>query len=129
MSSARVALLLLLAGCGSSSPYTLASAIVNTSVAVGAAVVQRAAGGCVATCTNGTACNARTGLCERVVSGDASDPRAVCVEEPGGGGMRCAPAIEVQRPPAPPSPVGVGVSPATGSAPPPPAEASPRSGP
>jgi hypothetical protein len=33
-------------------------------LAAGSAVAERAAGGCIATCTNGTVCNPKSGLCE-----------------------------------------------------------------
>jgi hypothetical protein len=35
-----------------------------TALAMGSAVAERAAGGCIAMCTSGTACNPQTGLCE-----------------------------------------------------------------
>jgi len=122
----RLAILLAVAaGCSSSAPYTIPAAVLNTAVAVGAAAEQRASGGCYATCTNGTACNPRTGYCEPVSA------QEVCAEREGGG-MRCVPmpvalGAEHKAEPQPsgglvPSP---GVSPATGSVPPPPAEASP----
>jgi hypothetical protein len=120
---------LALAGCGSTAPYTAGAAAINTAVAVGASAAQRAGGGCYATCTNGTVCNARTGLCEARTAGQ------YCEEAPGGG-MRCIPVDvtgAMSRPSEAgegrPAPVGAGVSPATGSVPPAPSEASPRSGP
>jgi hypothetical protein len=119
-------LLLLAAGCASSARYTVPAAILNTAVAVGAAAGQRASGGCYANCTNGTACNPRTGYCEPVSA------QEVCAEAEGGG-MRCVPLpapLGAERK-AEPQPSGglapsAGVSPATGSVPPPPAKASPR---
>jgi hypothetical protein len=117
-----------LMACGSSAPYTLGAAAVNTSLALGAAAAQRAGGGCYATCTNGTVCNPASGMCE------AAAAEQVCQEAPGGG-MRCVPVISARgmtrekeggqgQPP-----VRAGVSPATGAAPPPPSEASPRTAP
>lgn len=53
-----------LAGCITGSSNTMAGAAVMTAAGLGAAAVSRASGGCVAICTNGTACNPRTGLCE-----------------------------------------------------------------
>ena len=35
-----------------------------TALAMGSAVAERAAGGCIAMCTNGTVCNPQNGLCE-----------------------------------------------------------------
>lgn len=35
-----------------------------TASAVGAAFASRAAGGCIAMCTNGTVCNTKSGLCD-----------------------------------------------------------------
>jgi hypothetical protein len=59
----RIALIaLLLPGCATS---MLAGATTVTAAAVGASALQRSAGGCYATCTNGTSCNPRTGMCER----------------------------------------------------------------
>jgi hypothetical protein len=55
---------LLLAACHTGSANTMVGAASMTSLAVGAAAVNRAAGGCIALCTNGTACNEKTGLCE-----------------------------------------------------------------
>jgi hypothetical protein len=54
---------LFLSGCAAS---TLAGASTVTAAAVGTSALQRSAGGCYAMCTNGTACNARTGLCENL---------------------------------------------------------------
>ncbi len=111
---------ILLAGCGSTAPYTLGAAAINTAVAVGASAAQRAEGGCYATCTHGTVCNARTGLCEAAETGQ------YCEEAPGGG-MRCVPLeIGKKQEPAPEATLPVGVSPATGTVQPPPAEASPH---
>lgn len=112
------------AGCGSSAPYTVPAAALNTAVAVGAALEQRAAGGCYATCTHGTVCNPRTGYCESASAAEVCDQGET-------GAVRCVPVMGVSRRPdgAPPASVlgtGIGVSPATGSVPPPPAEASPK---
>jgi hypothetical protein len=57
-----VLIAVLLSGCA---PSMLAGASTVTAAAVGASALQRSAGGCYATCTNGTTCNPRTGLCER----------------------------------------------------------------
>ncbi len=110
-------------GCRSSAPYTVPAAALNSAIAVGAALEQRAAGGCYANCTHGTVCNPRTGLCEAASAAEVCDQGET-------GAVRCVPVVGVSRPaegavakpPAPP----IGVSPATGSVPPPPAEASPK---
>jgi hypothetical protein len=126
---ARTAPLLLLAAvaCKSSAPYTIPAAAVNAALAVGVSAQQRAAGGCYATCTNGTICNEHTGYCEPAPCvGNCGNE--VCEATPSGT-VRCAPAgqsvLTSKRPPAAEKPgevvPGVGVSPATGRAPSPPA--------
>jgi hypothetical protein len=112
------------AGCRSSAPYTVPAAALNTAVAVGAALEQKAAGGCYATCTHGTVCNPRTGYCESASAAEVCDQGET-------GAVRCVPVMGVSRrregaPPAGVLGTGIGVSPATGSVPPPPAEASPK---
>ena len=116
--------LALAAGCQSSAPYTVGAAALNSAVAVGAAMGQKAAGGCYATCTHGTVCNPRTGLCESPSAAEVCDQGET-------GAVRCVPVMGVgvsrgaEVPPPAPAPL-MGVSPATGGVPPPPAEASPR---
>jgi hypothetical protein len=56
--------LALLAACITGSANTLAGAATMTALATGSAVAERAAGGCIAICANGTTCNPRTGFCE-----------------------------------------------------------------
>ena len=61
---ARLALAALLAaGCTASTAVGVSTA---TAVALGASALQRQAGGCYATCTGGTYCNPRNGLCEKL---------------------------------------------------------------
>lgn len=122
--AAQLAVTALLAACGSSAPYTVPAALINTGVALGVSAAQRSAGGCYATCTGGTTCNPSTGMCE------APSARQVCAQGPGGE-TRCTPVdVRVSRraedAKAPAVDARGGVSPATGAAPPPPAEASPR---
>ena len=124
----RLAWLLALAallGCKSTAAYTVPSAMINTALAVGASVQQRAEGGCYAVCSYGTVCDARTGTCVKETSkcGTACQTWEVCVETEASG-WRCIPtnAIVTAAPrsgaTAPGQVVpGVGVSPATGSAP------------
>jgi hypothetical protein len=42
----------------------IVNALLNTSIAMGSAAAQRAAGGCYSTCPVGTACDTSTGYCE-----------------------------------------------------------------
>jgi hypothetical protein len=114
--------LLALASCRSTAPHTLGAAAINTALATGAAAAIRAEGGCYAICTNGTACNPRTGMCER---GDSENLVDTAVREDG----RLTLKLREQQAgrAATPTVIGVGISPATGTAPPPPAESSPRS--
>jgi hypothetical protein len=115
----RTALVLLLAaGCGSTAPYTMTSAAINTGLAAGASAASRSAGGCYSPCSPGYTCNPRTGFCDQgapVCVGEVADPR-------------CTPAVtvplgtkqaDVAREGSPPP---VGVSPETGRAPPGPGE-------
>jgi len=53
-----------LASCHTGGTSTFAGAATMTALAMGSAVAERAAGGCIAICTNGTACNPQNGLCE-----------------------------------------------------------------
>ena len=53
-----------LAACHTGGTSTLVGATTMTALAMGSAVAERAAGGCIALCTHGTACNPQTGLCE-----------------------------------------------------------------
>jgi hypothetical protein len=55
-------LLLLLPGCYAT---TAAGAAAVTAEAAAVSAANRSAGMCIATCTNGTTCNPRTGLCEK----------------------------------------------------------------
>ena len=51
-------------GCITGSADTLAGAGTVTAVAIGTAIAERKAGGCIAICTGDTICNPRVGLCE-----------------------------------------------------------------
>ena len=53
-----------LAGCHTGGTSTFVGASTMTALAMGSAVAERAAGGCIAMCTNGTVCNPQNGLCE-----------------------------------------------------------------
>jgi len=52
------------AACHTGGVSTFAGATTMSALAVGSAVAERAAGGCIALCTNGTVCNPQNGLCE-----------------------------------------------------------------
>ncbi|GEJ58961.1 hypothetical protein [Anaeromyxobacter diazotrophicus] len=116
---ARPTVILLLAlGCGSTAPYTAASAAINTGLAAGLSAASRAGGGCYSPCNPGYTCNPATGFCEQlspVCVGEAADPR-------------CAPSVPIPigtKQPGTPrdgSAPPVGISPATGRAPPAPGE-------
>lgn len=78
--SLRCALLAmaLLAGCKTASSNTGVGAATTTAVAMGAAAVSRAAGGCIAICTAGTTCNPAKGLCEPVPCRGECGPNEHC---------------------------------------------------
>lgn len=57
-----VSVAVVLGGCRGADG-ALASALINTSLALGSAAAQRAAGGCYATCPVGTMCDGETGYC------------------------------------------------------------------
>ena len=59
-----VCAMVVVAGCKTGSSNTGAGAAVTSAVAIGAAAVERKAGGCIAICTAGTTCNPAKGLCE-----------------------------------------------------------------
>jgi hypothetical protein len=110
---------LALAGCRSSAPYTLPSAAINTALAAGVSAAQKSAGGCYAQCVGGTFCNPRTGFCER--------DGAVCVgteaETAACASRRAGSTLGASTPGPDGSsggPFPLGISPATGSVPPPP---------
>jgi hypothetical protein len=67
MRTLTLAAALLLAACRTATPgvSTAVGASTMTAAAIGAAAASRAAGGCIAVCTNGTICNTNSGLCER----------------------------------------------------------------
>jgi len=71
----------LLGGCTTGrlgSSDTLAGAAATSAAAVGAAFAERAAGGCIAICTAGTACNRNNGLCEPMPCRGECGPNEHC---------------------------------------------------
>ncbi len=111
-----------LCACKSTAPYTVPAAAINTAVAAGFSLRQRAEGGCYAICAHGTVCNPRTGYCDPAPCGNCQSWE-VCVETEVA--WRCVvggtPMVTQTRPGAttPPGEIvpGVGVSPATGTVP------------
>jgi hypothetical protein len=121
-------ILLALPACQSSAPYTIPAAIINSTVAVGAALRQRAEGGCYAVCAPGTVCNPRTGYCEQATCLNCQSWEICALSD---AVWRCVPAVDAaipsiaQKRPPPTGPAGelapgVGISPRTGAAPAPP---------
>jgi hypothetical protein len=81
--------------CKSSAPYTLPAAAIGTGVAAGFSAAQRSMGGCYATCTNGTACNPRTGFCEKAGAGCACLAGEVCLMDSSGAPKCVPPAMTI----------------------------------
>jgi len=105
--------------CKSSAPYTLPAAAINTALAGGASLAQRASGGCYAECTNGTVCNPNTGLCERACAATCSSFE-VCALDAYGVPHCVAPATQAlseEGKPSLPLPPGLEVAPAPGTVP------------
>ncbi len=110
---------ILFAGCATGSSNTLAGAATMSTAAISAALVERAQGGCIAICTNGTVCNPRSGLCdaapcrgrckpdehcEEAYKGDSCMPRApASVSAPAKGTQTRTPTIVPAGPPPPTS--------------------------
>ena len=85
-----LALLVLLAACGSS--QNVLNAAIGVGVAAGAAGVERASGGCYATCISGTVCNPKTGFCDPLPCAGRCRTDEACEDGPAGG--RCVPAVQ-----------------------------------
>lgn len=75
------ALLALLAGCKSGGSGDVASAVINTTIAVAASGVSRSQGGCYAACPTGTTCDASTGYCVSLPCRGQCKAHEQCVEE------------------------------------------------
>jgi hypothetical protein len=86
---AALAAALLSTACHTGSANTMVGAATMTSLAVGAAAVNRASGGCIAACVGGTGCNARTGLCEPLPCRGQCQSGERCADDFTGG--RCVP--------------------------------------
>ncbi len=118
---ASIVALAIALGCGSSAPYTVPSAAINSALAAGASAAQVSSGGCYAVCAYGTVCNPKTGFCERdtaapCVAGGAADPR--CAAPVPVFGVEQGARVRPTGGSAP----AIGVSPETGRAPPPPGQ-------
>lgn len=72
-----LALVLLAAGCHSTTSSMVGASAI-TAEAAAAAAFNRSQGGCIAMCTNGTVCNPRSGLCERPPCDNACGPGERC---------------------------------------------------
>jgi hypothetical protein len=84
---------ILAAGCHTGSANTFAGAASFTALAIGAAAIERASGGCIAVCTNGTACNPATGFCEVLPCRGRCDLNEHC--EIAFSSSRCMPGSEM----------------------------------
>lgn len=62
----------------------IASAAVNSAIAVGTAAARREAGECYTVCPDGTSCNRTTGLCEVLPCRGRCMADEECIHQPGG---------------------------------------------
>jgi hypothetical protein len=76
-------------------PPSVVNAGLNTGLGVGAAALERSAGGCYAVCQKGTACNHETGMCEAIPCRGECRSDEECVDSPFG--ERCEPRDQPLR--------------------------------
>jgi hypothetical protein len=76
-----VALIALPVGCASGGSGDLASALINTTVAVASSGISRSQGGCYASCPPGTTCDPNTGFCVSLPCRGQCRAHEQCVEE------------------------------------------------
>jgi hypothetical protein len=76
-----VALLVLPAGCATSGSGDVASAVINTTLAVAASGVSRSQGGCYAACPTGTTCEPKTGYCVSLPCRGQCQAHEQCIED------------------------------------------------
>jgi hypothetical protein len=76
-----VALLALLVGCRSGGSGDVASAVINTTIAVAASGVSRSQGGCYAACPTGTTCDPNSGYCVSLPCRGQCKAHEQCVED------------------------------------------------
>ena len=110
----------LLAACKTGGSNTMAGAATVSAVAIGAAAVERATGGCIAICTAGTTCNPAKGLCEPVPCRGECGPNEHCEQTFSGnkcvsGGPTSVEALVKSKTPAIPQIVPVTAPPTDGS--------------
>jgi len=109
--------LALVAACKTGSPNTIAGAATTSALAIGAAAVERAAGGCIAICTAGTTCNPTKGLCEPLPCRGECGPNEHCEQTFSGNKCVVGGPTSVETLVKPKGPAVPGILPAT--APPP----------
>lgn len=68
-------------------PSGAATVAQSVGMAIGAAAISRATGGCIAACPPGTSCNAQTGLCDTQPCRGRCEPDEVCEND------RCVPVL------------------------------------
>jgi hypothetical protein len=86
-----------LCGCaaaGGAGAMTAVNAALNTGLALGAAGVSRATGGCYASCPDGTTCDTATGLCDPLPCRGRCAANEVCDQT--GPLERCVPQASVE---------------------------------
>lgn len=76
-----VALLALPLGCQSGGSGAVASAVINSTIAVAASGLSRSQGGCYAACAPGTACDPATGYCVALPCRGQCKAHEQCVED------------------------------------------------
>jgi hypothetical protein len=76
-----VALLALPLGCQGSGSGAVASAVINTTIAVASSGVSRSQGGCYAACAPGTTCDPTTGYCVALPCRGQCKAHEQCVED------------------------------------------------
>lgn len=75
-----LALVALPVGCATSGSNDVASAVINTTLAVAASGVSHSQGGCYASCPNGTKCDPTTGYCVSLPCRGQCKAHEQCVE-------------------------------------------------
>jgi hypothetical protein len=131
--AAAISIVLAVPACKTGSSNAVLGAATISALAIGAAVVERAAGGCIAVCTGGTVCNSATGFCERLPCEGQCKAGERC--EQTATGSQCAPGgepgvaavakrtetkIGIPVPTAPPGPGSPTIVPKAEEQPPPP---------
>lgn len=76
-----VALLALPVGCASDGSGAVASALINSTIAVASSGVSRSQGGCYASCPTGTTCDSTTGYCVALPCRGQCRAHEQCIED------------------------------------------------